>query len=170
MYDKEKAREYYQKIKGRDSERRKAYMKIYRNKNKDSLREYNLSYYEKNKEHLRKNAREYFQNNKTDEKRERHIEYTKTWYSEHREEVRIKALMNNYGLTLEEYEVMLERQENKCSICGSKHTVLCVDHNHETGKVRGLLCHSCNLGLGTFKDNIHLLQKSIDYLKEFGEE
>jgi len=73
-----------------------------------------------------------------------------------------------YGITLEEYEVLLIKQNNVCAICsastGSNNKRLAVDHNHQTGVVRGLLCDDCNIGLGKFKDNPNLLIKAINYL------
>jgi hypothetical protein len=59
---------------------------------------------------------------------------------------------------------MKKSQENKCWICESK-TSLVVDHDHSTGKVRGLLCSLCNTSLGGFKDNIESLKKAIEYLE-----
>jgi len=76
-------------------------------------------------------------------------------------------LKARYGITLEEKLELLNRQGGKCLIC--KKDIIknkaCVDHNHETGRVRGLLCDRCNHGLGNFKDNIELLQLAIEYLK-----
>jgi len=72
------------------------------------------------------------------------------------------------GLSAQEYEVMSEMQENKCAICGKVNNVsktLCVDHDHGTNRVRGLLCNMCNLGLGHFRDNIYILEHAIKYLK-----
>lgn len=74
-----------------------------------------------------------------------------------------------YGLTPEQYEALLERQGGKCAICdtetpggkGSWH----VDHDHETKKVRGLLCHNCNIALGNFKDDPVLLEAAAAYLE-----
>lgn len=74
-----------------------------------------------------------------------------------------------YGITLEEYEVLLEQQHNKCFICDTEHAdskPLYVDHCHKTGTVRKLLCQHCNTGLGMFRDNPELLTKAADYLKE----
>lgn len=75
----------------------------------------------------------------------------------------------NYGLSKEEFDSMLESQNGVCAICSgpaSKRDYH-VDHDHKTGKVRGILCHYCNLGLGNFKDSEELLTKAIRYLKEF---
>ena len=75
-----------------------------------------------------------------------------------------------YGITLKEYEILLAKQNNGCAICtastGSNGKRLSVDHNHQTGEVRGLLCDDCNIGLGKFKDNSSLLANAINYLKD----
>jgi hypothetical protein len=72
-----------------------------------------------------------------------------------------------YGITKEEYIVRLESQQGVCAICGLTCTrALAVDHNHLTGKVRGLLCNNCNRGIGHLKDSTLLLEKAIKYLKE----
>lgn len=78
-------------------------------------------------------------------------------------------IRNQYGITLEDYNNMLEAQGYKCAICGNEDEVegrrLAIDHCHTTGKVRGLLCGKCNRGLGLFYDNFTLLQNAIEYLK-----
>jgi len=74
---------------------------------------------------------------------------------------------DTYNISIEDYEFMLEIQKNRCAICGSEPTkkrALAVDHDHKTGQVRGLLCNTCNLGLGQFKDSKDLLLKAIKYL------
>lgn len=78
------------------------------------------------------------------------------------------ALRRRYGLTLEEYNTIFTNQDGKCAIC-KIHQIeledkLCVDHNHETDKIRGLLCRECNFGLGKFKDDKELLLEAINYL------
>ena len=81
-------------------------------------------------------------------------------------------LKKNYNISLEEYDELLLNQNGKCAICGGEGLIkkgnLCIDHCHITNKVRGLLCHSCNTGLGQFRDNIDLLNNAIKYLKENG--
>jgi len=78
-------------------------------------------------------------------------------------------MLAKFGINTEEYSNLLEKQGNKCSICKTDNSnlkkSLAVDHDHVTGKIRGLLCTNCNIGLGHFKDDITLLEESIKYLK-----
>ena len=79
------------------------------------------------------------------------------------------AWQYNYGISAEQYYDLYQLQEGKCKICGCEvpeGKYLHVDHNKETGAVRGLLCRDCNTGLGMFKDNIELMKKAMKYLKE----
>jgi hypothetical protein len=75
-----------------------------------------------------------------------------------------------YGITFEEYVDMAEQRNQKCDICGNvsdhRYKKLVVDHCHSTGKIRGLLCFSCNSILGNAKDNISNLQNAIKYLEK----
>jgi hypothetical protein len=69
-----------------------------------------------------------------------------------------------YGIEPEQYDTMFEKQKGLCAIC-QKNKKLCVDHNHFTGEIRGLLCHDCNRGLGSFRDNIDFLKRALEYLR-----
>lgn len=82
-----------------------------------------------------------------------------------------------FGITIADYDRMLEEQAGRCSVCrttspngvgeSGKHLYyFAVDHCHSTGKVRGLLCNRCNRALGMFQDDSALLQRAIDYLKD----
>lgn len=76
-------------------------------------------------------------------------------------------LMKRYGITAQQYDGLNEAQEGKCAICGKTCTTgnrLAVDHDHTSGKVRGLLCLNCNQGLGKFFDDPALFAKAIEYL------
>ena len=98
--------------------------------------------------------------------------YHKQWYTKNKERMKERFRKNNYSLryniTIEDYEKLLAKQNNSCAICystkGSANKRLAVDHNHQTGVVRGLLCDECNTGLGKFKDNTSLLTNAIAYL------
>lgn len=85
----------------------------------------------------------------------------------------------SYGVTPEQYAVMLEQQQGVCAICRKPETFrqpktgpiapLAVDHDHETGKVRGLLCHACNVGISRFNDDPAILAAAASYLREHAE-
>lgn len=86
---------------------------------------------------------------------------------------RLKERKNNlkrmFGMSIEEYDKKLDDQGGGCKICGLKCVSgkrLAVDHDHETGKIRDLLCNNCNGGLGKFQDNPELLIKAADYLRK----
>ena len=90
------------------------------------------------------------------------------WRRDHPRRVFASALKHKYGLSLETYEGLLAAQNNGCAICGEPCGVrgkLSVDHDHQTGKVRGLLCHECNVGLGAFRDNPQRLLAAAEYLQ-----
>ena len=71
-----------------------------------------------------------------------------------------------YGIGHEEFNEILKKQGGKCAICNSKIDKKShLDHCHETSRVRGILCQSCNLGLGRFKDNVEFLKNAIKYLE-----
>lgn len=114
------------------------------------------------------------------------VECSRRWYEAHREErkaaerVRYRAkkpeivdqqLRRKYGISIADYEAMLEAQGGGCAICsgtsaGRKgHNRMHVDHDHDTGQVRGLLCHHCNTALGLVKDNADTLRRMADYLE-----
>jgi hypothetical protein len=79
-------------------------------------------------------------------------------------------LKREYGLSVEEYNHMFTVQNGNCAICGCNQSELtrhlAVDHNHDTGLVRGLLCIPCNVGIGNLKDDVKRLQSAIDYLNK----
>jgi hypothetical protein len=80
-----------------------------------------------------------------------------------------KHLRLNWDMTIAEYDLLLESQDNRCAICGTTdfgNTRGHIDHDHSTGKIRGILCSNCNNGLGRFKDNIEHLKNAIIYLKK----
>lgn len=86
---------------------------------------------------------------------------------------RRSTLKKLYDITLEDYNALALQQKGLCAICNKppirnnqfKGEQLVVDHNHNTGKIRALLCARCNLAIGQFKHNIDLLKKAINYLR-----
>lgn len=75
-----------------------------------------------------------------------------------------RVRLNTYGLSQVQYEGLIERSGGLCEICQEKEAQH-IDHCHQTGSVRGLLCQQCNHGLGNFGDSINSLHKAIEYLK-----
>lgn len=92
--------------------------------------------------------------------------YFKSYYPSHRE-VWKRAEFKKYGITIREYESMLEAQKGQCAICKKSMATVTVDHDHELNLVRGLLCSSCNLALGLLHENIDTLASAIQYLKKW---
>ena len=115
---------------------------------------------------------EYCKNNQDKRK-----EGSRKYHKEHKLQARSRELKRLFGITLKQYDEMLETQGGVCAICGEpekgKHQNgkirrLSVDHNHQTGKVRGLLCVGCNVRLGVL-DNKSFVKKAMKYLGENGE-
>lgn len=73
-----------------------------------------------------------------------------------------------HNISLEQYGFLFQNQLGRCLICKTHQSdldkVLCVDHDHRTGRIRGLLCNDCNRALGLFKDDKTILQNAVDYL------
>jgi hypothetical protein len=108
----------------------------------------------------------------TENNKERHSEQAKIWYGENKERTRGNQLKLHYGISFNEYEELLKKQNNECAICGgpSGKRSFSVDHDHINGKVRGLLCRGCNVGIGNLNDDPELLEKAIIYIKKFRED
>lgn len=97
--------------------------------------------------------------------------YTRTIPPEEirRQRHRIQVI-KSYGITEDEFNQMLLKQDNKCAICGTSdwgRPSPSIDHNHKTGKVRALLCNRCNRVLGLTEDSPELISKMLEYLKEY---
>jgi hypothetical protein len=93
-------------------------------------------------------------------------------YLKHKEKYKVPmreySLKRKFNLSPEEYNDLLEKQGGVCAICKQNCTrALAVDHNHTTGKVRGLLCNNCNRGIGHLRDSIDLLKSATSYLEYY---
>ena len=109
-----------------------------------------------------------------DARKERRKNQQKLYNKFNKKELKSKELLRKYGIDVDDYDRMVESQNNKCKICGTDEPRGVggwkVDHCHTTGKVRGLLCNNCNVGLGYFKDNIEYLEAAIQYLIDSSED
>ncbi len=151
-------REYRRQNKHLINERKKQHAE----KNKSKIAAYQKAYREKNKEKAKEYHKQYLKKNpqkRTEEQKVRLKPYLREFH-----------LKKKYGITEADYERMLSDQGGGCVICGTKdprgrnHNRFHVDHCHITGIVRGLLCSRCNVGLGSFQDDVTLLNKAISYL------
>lgn len=79
---------------------------------------------------------------------------------------RERWLRNKYGMTPQDYDSMYEKQGGRCAICSESFDLLCVDHCHTKGHVRGLLCSPCNTSLGHMADDADRLRRAADYLEK----
>ena len=128
---------------------------------------------QRREESKRRNRREYHRLYRT-KNREKCIAAATLWNKENRgrrREIEHRSyLKTRYGITLEQFNEILARQDGCCAICGTDDPgwgKWHVDHCHETGIVRGLLCHPCNTGMGMLRDSKSLLRKAIAYLEEY---
>lgn len=161
----------------KDVEARRAYNKLYGQQNKDKLRVY---------------KREWLKRRKAEdpEFKARTAAREKQWLAENPERRRATQMRNDarhkdrnvrsrrnaklkgtHGITCSDFDRLLVDQKGGCAICAAptagvrNRTHLFVDHDHRTGRVRGLLCNDCNLGLARFKDRPELLRQGASYLE-----
>ena len=80
--------------------------------------------------------------------------------------IKRQNLRQRYGLSLERFDEMVAEQGGLCAIC-EQALPLVVDHNHETGTVRALLCQPCNMGIGGLQDDIAILLRAMEYLNDW---
>ena len=88
---------------------------------------------------------------------------------------REKLYKKRYGISIAEYDTKLNAQNGRCAVCGSKDPGrnkdhFCVDHNHTTGQVRGLLCSDCNAALGLLQDSTVVMASALNYLHEYSQQ
>jgi len=147
--EREKARAIEYRLKHR--EERLAYAKQYRLTHKEQIysynKEYRKTYSDTKKEKIRQQIKAY---NRANSERQKSLKLSKM-----------------YGITIDDYLRILAKQNGVCAVCGKTGGQKClsVDHNHNTGKVRGLLCQRCNLVLGRMEDNPALIVKLAKYVK-----
>lgn len=110
------------------------------------------------------------------ENKDKHKITCAKWYVKNKKSATRKGTewhyMSRYGITHQQFLDLAFEQGNKCSICGIDltfaekcNTRAVLDHDHNSGEIRGVLCNSCNTALGLFKDSEHVLQNAIVYLK-----
>lgn len=138
--------------------------KIWAADNREHRNEYNRNRRKNNISGCLDKEREYKAINK-----DKLYSQNKEWKKANPEKVAIverrSLLKTRYGMSLSDYDDLLASQNNSCAICkGNKRMV--IDHCHKTNKVRGILCNTCNRGIGLLQDRVEILQSAISYLKQ----
>lgn len=148
-------------------------LKEWRARNPDRVKDHLQSYYQKNKEKLRAATAAYRLKNL-----EKLREYNRTRLANRTPEQKAKdsekkreaSLRRRYGISVQDYLLLLDKQNGTCALCSStpekeRYKRLNVDHCHHTGKVRGLLCTQCNHALGVLGDTAESLNRAMKYLE-----
>ena len=128
-------------------EKRKLYIKNWKLKNRDKLLKYSRDSRKRNIKKIKV--------------------YSKRHYWENREKNLSDKRYKKYGITQEEYLRIVRLQEYKCAVCFKEDKInLSVDHNHKTGKLRGIICNRCNMALGNVGDSPQVLRSLANYLEK----
>lgn len=148
---------------------KKAKEKLYGSNNKELISTRNKAHYASNQAEMNGKVKAYYHENKP-----AILERRKEIRDNDVDRFRNENLKHNYGISLEQYNEMLDAQGGVCAVCGKPETaksnfkkrtkVLAVDHDHETGEIRGLLCNKCNTAIGLLNDDISLFDKATRYL------
>lgn len=139
----------------------RAYRRSWNQTHREKNREYQRQYREKNKEQILQKQRAWAKTN-----RGRYNARANDWRRKYPQKAREAKVKWKFGLEPERYRAMLLEQGGRCAICRIAFSTH-VDHDHKTGKVRGLLCHECNTGLGFFRDDPVRLELASEYLKKY---
>jgi hypothetical protein len=149
----------------RDKKKKAAYMKIYNANHKERVAAYKAAWVVANKEKRTKSLQQY---NNSDKGKVTQRKYRRT--PKGKKLSRRAKIKCEYSMTEQYYDELCQRQGGKCAICGRHRSEfkrrLFIDHDHETGKVRGLLCMMCNTAIGLMKDDISRLLVAAMYLEE----
>ena len=128
-------------------QKRNARLKTWKEKNSEKLHEQNRVWREKNKEKLARQRRARYKKNP-----QKDLDYKR---------------FKKYGITGDEFRAIVQQQNHKCPICTRNiDKNFSVDHNHTTGKIRGIICHNCNLSIGNAHDSPQRLRTMADYLEK----
>lgn len=150
-----------------DQAKKKAYFRAYYQRNKEKYRERSAAQRKLQPQILKASQARYLEANR-DQLNAKHRERYRTdpEYRRRHQDRNRAARLRKLGLTPEDWRDILDEQGGGCAICGRspRVTKMVVDHDHKTGLVRGLLCGSCNKGLGMFRDRPDLVAEAADYL------
>jgi hypothetical protein len=167
MMTKEERKKYHKQWYDDNKKRILERQKRYNDTHQKERSTYGKAYRDEHKEEIAESKKQYYENNK-----EQRIQYNKQYHNSHKETTRKrsrKRTIIKHGVTPEQHTEIFNKQQGCCMICGRHQSelklALAIDHDHTTGKIRGLLCGKCNRGIGYLNDDVNLLLKAIEYLK-----
>jgi hypothetical protein len=148
-------------------EKAKEFQKIrskrWREKHPDRVKRINAEQHKKHrKKILARKKNQYRQD--PEKARERSLK----WQKNNPEKVRAKRIRDSWGMSLQEYDALIDQAGTTCPICKKSfgENPPCLDHDHSTGKIRGIICRVCNSGIGFFHENINVLLNAVEYLRK----
>jgi hypothetical protein len=144
---------------------------------KEKKRQYDMAWRQKNLERIKSQSRAYYHSHQV-ERRQKYLDNKaeinakcRAYYRRNKSQIRNQKLVKTFGITQDAYNEMFLMQNGVCAICkqkGHRHhgidSLLYVDHCHDTGTIRALLCGRCNKGIGLFLDNPEFLREAADYV------
>jgi Recombination endonuclease VII len=133
---------------------------------KEQEREYNRKYYAEHRDGIIKHVKEYSKTHKAEKRAydKKYLPVKRNRRRENPEAQREERLLRKYGLTLAAWNLLFDGQGRQCLICSTDSARWVTDHNHDTGKVRGILCNECNRGIGLLKDRSEILRRAAEHL------
>ena len=138
------------------------YQKQYCIDNKEKKKKARQEWYKANQERVDNKSKQWRKDNP-----DKMLGYTKKYNKSSTEKRRRSTIKYRYGLSYEDWQKIWDNQNGQCIICEKPFispSDACVDHNHKTGEVRGLLCHRCNCGIGYLNDDPKIMAKAIEYV------
>lgn len=160
------ARKRWEETKEERTAARKEKQKEYRKTNAQKYTALWDAWYEKNRENNLEAKKRYRQR---PDIKAREKKRNREYQIQNRERLNLYARARRYRLGVDTYLKMIEEQNGCCAICGEQPALLHVDHDHETGKIRELLCHGCNTGIAKFREKPELLDAAKAYLAKHKE-
>ena len=154
-YFKNKSKKWYEENKERAKERSRKYNRDHPGRASEQAKRWRA----KNPNASKIQGKKYYSENRANE-----LARKKKYSKENPVQTRRAYLKKTYGITPEYFRLLKDVQDGRCAICGEQPDTLCVDHNHESGAIRGLLCKKCNLGIGNFRDDPQLLYGAFVYI------
>jgi|694.fasta_scaffold119457_6 hypothetical protein len=158
-------RDYMRRRRAADPDGMRTYQQEWRKAHPELTKTHAQRTYLKHAERIKAYKRKWAEANK-----DRHREQARLWYQQNKQRVLQLRTERFFSLPEGGYAVLCALQHNRCLICGRKprKRPLAVDHDHKTGKIRGLLCGTCNTGMGHLQDSPELLEKAAAYLRTRG--